>query len=121
MARSLNEMIAALPARRQAKVGARAARLIAEEQTLQDLRRAMKKTQAAVARALKIKQENVSRIENRADLLISTLEHYVTALGGRLRFVAEFPDRPPVFIDGIGALAKRKSAKRNPGRRRVAA
>jgi hypothetical protein len=115
MGRSLRDVIAALPAGRRNRVNARAAALVAEERTLQDLRRAMKKTQSAVARKLRIKQENVSRIESRADLLISTLEQYVKALGGRLRFVAEFPDRPPVRIRGIGTLAvggpARKPAK----------
>lgn len=72
----------------------------------------MKKTQTAVARKLHIKQENVSRIESRADLLISTLEQYVGALGGKLRFVAEFPDRPPVRLLGIGMLAKGRSEKK---------
>jgi hypothetical protein len=113
MGRSLKEVIGALPTARRNRVNARAAALIAEEETLQDLRRAMKKTQSAVARKLRIKQENVSRIENRTDLLISTLDQYVRALGGRLRFVAEFPNRPPVRIRGVGTLGKnaRKAAK----------
>ena len=82
----------------------------------------MKKTQSTVARRLKINQENVSRIENRADLLISTLEHYVIALGGKLRFVAEFPDRPPVLLRGIGTLAgDRRPAKTSPRRRSATA
>ncbi len=112
MGRSLKDVIDALPAGRREGVNARAAELIAEEKTLQDLRHAMKKTQTAVARKLRIKQENVSRIESRADLLISTLEQYVGALGGKLRFVAEFPDRPPVRIRGVGLLAKGESVKK---------
>lgn len=112
MGRSLKDVIDALPDERRERVNTRAAELIAEEKTLQDLRRAMKKTQTAVARKLHIKQENVSRIENRADLLISTLEQYVGALGGKLRFVAEFPNRPPVRIRGIGMLSKDESAKK---------
>jgi len=43
-------------------------------------------------------QENVSRLERRADLLLSTLSSYVAAMGGRLRLVAEFPNRRPVAI-----------------------
>lgn len=105
MSKTLKEMIAELPADERAKVEARTAELLAEEQTLQDLRKAMKKTQSAVARRLKIKQENVSRLESRTDLLISTLEQYVSALGGKLHFVAEFPDRPPVRIRRIGTIS----------------
>jgi hypothetical protein len=120
MARTLEETTAALPARRRAKVEARTAELIAEERTLQDLRRAMKKTQAAVAKKLKIKQENVSRLEGRADLLISTLEQYVSALGGKLHFVAEFPNRPPVRIRHISSLLDKKLPKRTSSARRTA-
>jgi hypothetical protein len=111
MGRSLDDVIAALPPERRAKVEARAAELLAEEATLRDLRRTMKHTQSALARKLRIKQENVSRIEKRADLLISTLDQYVGALGGKLRFFAEFPDRPPIRIRGIGIRAKSGTAK----------
>jgi len=93
-----------LPKTRRKKVEARAAALIAEEMSLQDLRKARKQTQVRVAKELGIKQENVSRIEKRTDLLISTLCGYVEAMGGRLRLVAEFPDRPPVALTGIAAL-----------------
>jgi hypothetical protein len=120
MARTLDEMIAALPAAERAKVEARTAELIAEERTLQDLRRAMKKTQSAVAKKLKIKQENVSRLEGRADLLISTLEQYVSALGGKLHLVAEFPGRPPMRIQRIRSLTARRSEKRAARRKRAA-
>jgi hypothetical protein len=44
-----------------------------------------------VAALMGIEQENVSRLERRADLLLSTLSSYVAAMGGKLRLVAEFP------------------------------
>lgn len=103
---TLKERMDKLPKTRRKKVEARAAELIAEEMSLQDLRKARKRTQARVAKELGIKQENVSRIEKRADLLISTLSGYVEAMGGRLRLVAEFPDRPPVTLSGIAVLDK---------------
>lgn len=120
MVKTLDEIIAALPPERRAKIEARTAELLAEEQTLQDLRKAMKKTQSAVARRLKIKQENVSRLESRTDLLISTLEQYVAALGGKLHFVAEFPNRAPVRIHGIGSLASKPRVKKTLQRKRAA-
>ena len=40
----------------------------------------------------------MSRLERRADLLLSTLSSYVAAMGGKLRLVAEFPNRHPVAI-----------------------
>jgi transcriptional regulator with XRE-family HTH domain len=101
---TLKQRIDRLPKARRAKVEARAAELIAEEMSLRDLRKARRRTQVRVARELGIKQENVSRIEKRSDLLISTLRGYVEAMGGTLRLVAEFPDRPPVALTGISAL-----------------
>jgi hypothetical protein len=60
------------PARRK-KVEARAAELISEEMSLRDLRRARKLTQVHMAMALVITQDSVLRLEQRSDLLLSTL------------------------------------------------
>jgi DNA-binding XRE family transcriptional regulator len=91
------------PARR-AKVDARAAELIAEEMTLRDLRRALERTQVHLARELGVKQETISRLEKRSDMLLSTLRSYVEAMGGELDLVARFPDRPPVRLKTLAAL-----------------
>ena len=88
------------PAQRK-KVEARASQLIAEEMTLQQLRQACNLTQQKVARSLRIGQEGVSKIEKRADLLISTLRDYVEAMGGHLTLVVAFSDREPVVLTGI--------------------
>ena len=88
------------PARRK-KIEARAAQLVAEEMTLQELRQARKLTQVRMARALGITQDGVSRLEKRSDLLLSTLRKSVQAMGGTLLLVAEFPDRDPVVLSGI--------------------
>ena len=100
-----------LPTVRRKKVEERAKALIAEEMSLQDLRKARKRTQVRVAKELRINQENVSRIEKRSDLLISTLRGYVEAMGGKLSLVAEFPDRPPIALSGIAALDKEDPPK----------
>lgn len=91
------------PARRQ-KIAARAATLIAQERSLQELRQAHKLTQKRMAELLGIGQDGVSRLEQRSDLLISTLRNYVEAMGGTLSLVAEFPDKAPVVLTGIAAL-----------------
>lgn len=83
------------------KIAARAAQLIAEEMTLQELRQARKLTQVYIAKALGITQDGVSRLEKRSDLLLSTLRKAVEAMGGNLSLVAEFPDRDPVVLSGI--------------------
>jgi transcriptional regulator with XRE-family HTH domain len=85
-------------------VKARAAHLIAEEMTLRELRRARKITQVRMAQELGIGQDGVSKLEKRADLMISTLRKTVEAMGGSLSLVAEFPDRKPVVLSGIAEV-----------------
>ena len=101
---TLDEMMNRLSPEDREIVERRAKSLIAEELSLQALRKARRMTQARVASELGINQENVSRIENRSDLLLSTLEGYVAAMGGKLRLVAEFPDSPPIALTTIGSL-----------------
>ena len=104
MSRTLNEMIAGLPSDQQREVEAQAARLIEEETTLRELRKAHALTQQRMAEALHISQDGVSRIEKRSDFLLSTLRSYIEAMGGKLRLVAEFPGRDPVTLADFRSL-----------------
>ncbi len=63
------------------------------EMDLRDLREAAGKTQEEMAEALKTVQPEISRLERRDDYHISTLQKYVTALGGSLELVAVFGNR----------------------------
>jgi transcriptional regulator with XRE-family HTH domain len=101
MARNLDDIIAALPKVRRNKVEARTAKLVEEYETLQALRKARNRTQTQVAKALGMKQANVSQLEQRSDMLLSTLKKCVAALGGKLELVATFPDRHPVILAGL--------------------
>jgi len=87
MAKNVNEIIRKLSPARRKKIEARAAALIAEEMTLQELRRARKLTQAWMARTLGIAQKQISNIEKRTDMHISTLRRAVEAMGGSLSLV----------------------------------
>lgn len=98
MAVSLDEVMKKFTPEQRARVKARAKELIEEELTLRDLRQAQHLTQERMAELLGVEQENVSRLERRADLLLSTLCSYVAAMGGKLRLVAEFPNRKPVTV-----------------------
>ena len=111
MATTLKGKISGLSPARRKRVKARTAELIAEELSLRDLRKALEKTQTSLAKELGIGQDGVSRIEQRSDLLISTLGEYVKAMGGTLRLVAEFPDRPPVDLQGLASVGYRRTAK----------
>jgi transcriptional regulator with XRE-family HTH domain len=98
---TLNQKLKRLSPTRRRTIERRAADLIAEEQSLQELRQALQLTQQRLAKKLGIGQDGVSRLEQRSDLLLSTLRSYVEALGGRLSLVAEFPNRPPVKLAGL--------------------
>lgn len=102
---TLDEMISRMPPEDKRQVEERAAVLIAQHMALRDVRKAMGKTQTAVARQLGIKQENVARIEQRGDMLLSTLRGYVEALGGRVTLNVQMPGLPPVELEGLGDLA----------------
>lgn len=101
MAANVDEKIKKLSPSQRKKVETRAAALLAEEMTLRELRQARKLTQVRMAKKLGITQDSVSRLEQRSDLLLSTLRKAIEAMGGNLSLVAQFPDREPVVLSGI--------------------
>lgn len=105
MATTLKAMLDRLPPERRRRVDARAEELIAEEMSLRELRTAMRKTQVQLARKTGKSQVTLSRLERQSDMLISTLSEVVRGLGGRLRIVAELPNRPPVYLTGLADLS----------------
>jgi DNA-binding XRE family transcriptional regulator len=102
--KTLQEKLHALPASRRKKIAARANQLIREEMTMRELRKARSITQMELAKTLQVKQEQISRIERRTDLHISTLRRQVEALGGELTLMATFPKGAPIKIMGLGEL-----------------
>jgi len=122
MAKTLEQKMTALSPARRKKVEARTAELIEDEKSLCDLRHALALTQVKMAEELGIGQDGISRLEKRSDLLISTLRGYVEAMGGKLRLVSEFPNRPPVMLSGLtaveaGVLADTRGRGEKPGRK----
>ena len=109
MARTLDEVIKGLALEEQVEIESQATRLIEDEMTLRDLRKAHELTQTRLAEALNISQDGVSRLERRSDFLLSTLRSYAEAMGGKLRLVAEFSGRRPVTVSGWNSLATRAS------------
>jgi DNA-binding XRE family transcriptional regulator len=113
MAIAGEDVLKKLSRKERKAIGKRRQELLAEYMTLQDLRKARELTQQRMAELLGIKQANVSRIEKRSDLLLSTLGSYVAAMGGRLRLVAEFPDRPPVVLSKLSGESEVRSDNRS--------
>ena len=84
MGLNVEDVIAGLDPDERRKVEDLAAELIAEEMTLRELRKARRLTQVSVARELGISQDGVSRLEQRSDLLLSTLRRTVEAMAREL-------------------------------------
>lgn len=63
-----------------------------KEMDLAELRNAMRLSQEELARALKIGQASVAKMERRTDMYVSTLRRVIEAMGGELDIVARFPD-----------------------------
>jgi predicted XRE-type DNA-binding protein len=74
------------------KIAADKTQQMLKEMPLQELRQAHQMSQERIAEILHTKQANVSRIERRTDMYISTLRSYIEAMGGQLDIVARFPN-----------------------------
>ena len=105
MGRTLDEVIASLPAGEQAAIEARYQELKQEVESLRELREIAGKAQIEVATALNIKQPSVSKIEKQADMYLSTLRSYVEAVGGKLELIVKLPSRPALTLQSIGDIA----------------
>ena len=82
--------------------------------TLQELRRELELTQTDIAERLDVRQENISNIERRKDIKLSTLEEYIAAMGASLKIVVEFPNRPPVTLKSFGEQKPPEKQGLNP-------
>jgi DNA-binding XRE family transcriptional regulator len=98
MTTDLKEHISTLQPERRKAIERRAHELIAEEKTLQELRRASTHSQVQLAQTLGVKQAAISKMERRTDMYVSSLRTFVEAMGGSLDIIATFPHKPPVKI-----------------------
>jgi len=79
---------------------------MADAVALGDVRTGLGITQVELAKRLGVSQGNVSELERRDDVYLSTLREYVEALGGTLEVAAVFPEqRTPIAIGGRKAAA----------------
>jgi transcriptional regulator with XRE-family HTH domain len=99
MARSFEDIMNSLPPERQQIINQGIEQLVAEEMTLQELRKAHEYSQKVLANALQVNQATISKIERQTDMLISTLRSFVEAMGGSLDIIATFPNHLPVKLN----------------------
>ena len=91
MARKFQELVDKMSPESRARSKAMAEKLI-REMPLEELRAARELTQTSLAKILGVGQSEISKIENRTDMYVSTLASYVKAMGGELEICAVFPD-----------------------------
>ena len=112
--KTLEQMLNELPPSRRKRVERRAALLIEQEMTMRELRKARQLTQGEMAKTLGVKQEQISRLEKRTDLHLSTLRRQVQALGGELDLVVSFPDAAPIRLGGFAEIPDGKPVPLRP-------
>jgi transcriptional regulator with XRE-family HTH domain len=88
----------------RARVDELARKLIAEEKSLREIRKAREYSQMTLAEILGMAQGDLSKFERRTDAYLSTIRRYVEAMGGTLELIATFPDTGSVKIANIGSL-----------------
>jgi len=104
VARNFSELTKDLTLERRERIEAAKAAL-RQEMDLAELRQALSLTQSTLAEALGVKQGEISKIENRTDIFVSTLRRFIQAMGGDLEIRAVFPDRA-VTIKNFSSLSQ---------------
>jgi predicted XRE-type DNA-binding protein len=102
MAKNSRELQAEMPPASRARSQARAEAML-KDMALDELREAMHLTQAHLAKILNVTQSAISELERRADMYVSTLTGFVSAMGARLEIRAAFPSGE-VRISQFGKL-----------------
>lgn len=108
MAKSFSELEKKMSPRARALAKKRASELLAE-MPIHELRRARELSQERMAEILDTQQANISQIERRTDMYISTLRSYIEAMGGQLLIIAHFQEGD-VAINQFNEIGNKKVA-----------
>lgn len=99
MATSVKQVLNKLPRKRQGKIRKQADRYLEQYESLQDLRKQLGLTQSEIAQRQGIKQVNISNLERRSDMLLSTLRTYVEAMDCELEILITTPEGRCVKVE----------------------
>ncbi len=102
----LDKLLKTLPEGEQQAIAARTEELVIAH-NLRELRALAGRTQEDVSAGTGFKQNNVSRLERRDDMKLSTLRDYVESLGGTLRIVADVAGKK-VDLSNIAERSRHK-------------
>lgn len=101
MGKSIEDIMDGLPPERQKRIRAQADKYIREYKTLQEVRKLMGITQSDLAKRQGVNQVNISNLENRSDMLLSTLKGYIEAMGCELEIHVKIPNQSHILIDPL--------------------
>jgi len=105
MPRTHEDIMAALPEDRRARIEDRAAEMLAEVEGLKALRLLAQRSQDQIAQGLGITQPSVLKMERQTDLYLSTLRRFVEAAGGTLELRVTLPGKGVMHLTGLGELS----------------
>lgn len=98
---SVRNIIEQLPKKRQNKIKKESKMLIQQYHSLQEFRKSIGITQEELASELFQTQVNISKLENKNDMLLSTLRNYAQALGCRLEIRLVRKDDKSILIENL--------------------
>jgi len=110
MARNFKELEEKMSPERRARAKVMTEQL-RREMPLEELRAARDLTQTSLAKILDVGQSEISKIENRTDMYVSTLASYIEAMGGQLEICAVFPEGKVKISQFEGIAAKPHDAR----------
>ncbi len=105
MAKNFKQLFDKMSPETQARSKAKTKQLLAEL-PLQELRHALDLTQQQLADQLDMNQASLSKMEQRTDMLLSTLRRYLNAMGADLELKAKFSNGEEVIITQFEGLQK---------------
>ncbi|MGA7521026.1 MAG: XRE family transcriptional regulator [Acidobacteriaceae bacterium] len=108
MAKNWREVRRTLPPEREERIAAGVQKELARL-PLAQVRKARAMTQMRLGEILQVNQAAVSKMEQRADMYISTLRSYIEAMGGSLEIHAVFPEAE-ILLDHLGTEGETKTA-----------
>lgn len=88
---TLNDHIAVLPADSQQRIKSKA-NILSQSIKLAKLRKTKQLNQSELAALMGVSQASISKVESGKDIQLSTLQNYVSALGGEISIVVKMPD-----------------------------
>ncbi|OQA14128.1 MAG: Helix-turn-helix domain protein [Chloroflexi bacterium ADurb.Bin360] len=91
MTKPFKELKEQMSPERRERIEARAQAILIS-MALQELRHARHLTQQELAEILNVNQAALSKMESQTDMRVSTLRKLLSAMGGTLKLVAEFPE-----------------------------